>query len=304
MSAILLKALGFILIILLGYTLRIRGVVKKEDSGMFSGIVMNVTLPCALLSSASSISLGRGFFLPILLAILMNLVMDFVGYWTARHQDAVGQGTGLVQISGYNIGTFSLPFIQAFFPAAYLAPVMLFDSGNAIMVVGGNYTLATLLNKDKESMSIFAILRKLFGSIPFVVYLLSFLLAAIGIRLPQSLLDMAAIAGDANPFLAMLILGILLDFRLEKQEWGRLFQLLFIRLTMSSLAALCVYYFLPLPLLVRQMLVICLFSPISGLAPVFALKLGSRSSEAANINSLTILATIPIMIGLVLLFAN
>ena len=303
MGEILVRALGFISIIALGYFLKVKGIVKREDAKVLSTIVMNVTLPAALLTSASALTLNSGILIPLLLGFVMNLIMDWVGYWEARDRDLVAKSAGMVQISGYNIGTFTLPFVQAFFPAAYLVPVILFDTSNALMVLGGNFTLAANLNRKQEAMSLGDILRNLFGSIPFAVYLVTFLLAALGLQVPQPILSITNIAANANPFLAMLMLGIMIDLRLQKQDIVDLFRLLGLRLLVSFLAALPFYYLLPVPLVVRQMLIICVFSPISVVAPVYAMRLGSTSSQAANLNSLCILSNLLIMTLLVLIFS-
>lgn len=303
MGDILIKATGFVLVMILGYTLRIKGVVEKADARIFSTIIMNVTLPCALLLSASSIRLTSGMLWPLLLGVGMNLLMDGVGYLSGHGRGKIARSAAVVQISGYNIGTFSLPFVQTFFPASHLLSVLLFDAGNAVMVLGGNYLVGAQVTK-KVPMTPVDIVRNLFGSVPFMVYLVAFGLAAVNVAIPPGILSIASIAAQANPFLAMLMLGLLIDFRLKKREWGRLLYLLALRIGVSSLASLLIYLFLPLPLVVRQMLILCIFSPISVVAPVYALKLGSKTSEAANLNSLTIIATLPIMIGLVLWFVG
>lgn len=81
MEEILIRALGFISIIALGYFLKLKGVVKREDAKVLSTIVMNVTLPAALLTSASALTLDSGILIPLLLGFVMNLIMDWVGYW-------------------------------------------------------------------------------------------------------------------------------------------------------------------------------------------------------------------------------
>ena len=303
MGEVLIRALGFIFIIALGYFLKIKGVVKREDAKVLSTIVMNITLPSALLTSASAIKLDAGVFIPLLLGFVMNLVMDWVGYWEARNRGIGAKSVGLVQISGYNIGTFTLPFVQAFFPAAYLVPVILFDTSNALMVLGGNFTIAANLNRKQEAMSIADIFRNLFGSIPFAVYLVAFLLAALGLQIPQPILSITSIAANANPFMAMLMLGIMVDLNLQKQDLLDLLRLLGLRLSISLLAALGFYFFLPVSMVFRQMLIICVFSPISVVAPVYAMRLGSTSSQAANLNSLCILSNLFIMTFLVLMFS-
>ena len=304
MSDILIRALSFIICIGLGYFLRLRGTVTKENAAVFSKVVMNITLPAAILASASTLSFSATMWLPLLLGFLMNIVMDAIGVFEARKASRVNRGAGLVQISGYNIGTFTLPFIQAFFPTSYLATALLFDTGNALMVLGGNYTLAASAVVHKGKVDIGFILKNLFSSIPFAIYMLSFFLTALGLSFPSPVISLIQIAADANPFLAMLMLGMMMDFRLQKGELTRLCKLLTIRLGANALIAIALYIFLLVPLIMRQMLVICLMSPISIVAPVYALKLGSDKAEAANLNSLCILASLAIMTGLIVLFAH
>lgn len=304
MGEILIRAMGFITIIALGYFLKLKRIVKREDAKVLSAIVMNVTLPAALLTSASEVQLDSGIVIPLVLGFAMNLVMDWVGYWEARNRGIIAKSAGMVQISGYNIGTFTLSFVQAFFPAAYLVPVILFDTSNALMVLGGNFTIAANLNRQKEAMSLGDIFRNLFGSVPFAVYLVTFVFAALGLRIPQSVLSITNIAANANPFMAMLMLGMMIELKLHKQEILALFRLLGLRLLVSFLAALAFYFLLPVPMVMRQMLIICVFSPISVVAPVYAMRLGSTTSQAANLNSLSILSNLFIMTILVLLFGS
>ena len=49
--SILSRAVGFLLIIYLGYFLKYRQVFMREDGAKLSVILMNVTLPCSILSS-------------------------------------------------------------------------------------------------------------------------------------------------------------------------------------------------------------------------------------------------------------
>ncbi|WP_155962898.1 AEC family transporter [Streptococcus ruminantium] len=303
MAEILIRALGFLLVIALGYMLKLRKVVRREDAGIFSAIVMNVTLPCTILVSASSVQLGEGLLIPLLFGFAMNLVMDGIGYWEARGRGSRIQSIGLVQISGYNIGTFILPFVQAFFPVSYPVPVLLFDAGNALMVLGGNYTLAVGLDSEREKMRIASIVRNLFGSIPFAVYLPPFTFSSLNLQIPSRILSITPIAASANPFLAMLMLGILFDLKLDRKKIGRLIYLLCLRLCINILIGSIFYFLLPIDRMMKIMLLICLASPISVMSPVYALKLGSYSAEPANLNSLSILVSLVLMMLLIFMFA-
>ncbi|HFI0408924.1 TPA: AEC family transporter [Streptococcus suis] len=262
---------------------------------------MNVTLPASLFIASSTAQVSLSLYLPFLLGILCNLLLNLVGYWEAKHSGHQAS-VGLMQLSGYNIGTFTLPFVQAFFPASSLLSVIVFDAGNAIMVLGGNYSIATGIDVEKEGMTVTSFLKNISRSIPLMVYLVSLLLASLSIQLPKEILSTLTIASNANPFLAMLMLGILLDLKLNWKEIGRLSYLLFLRVGANILMGALIYFLLPIEQSMKMMLLVCLASPISVMSPIYALKLGSRSAEPANVNSLSILVSLAVMVLLIFLF--
>ena len=51
MLVVLSKAIAFVLIILIGYICKRRGVFAPTDYQLVSKIVLNITLPCAVISS-------------------------------------------------------------------------------------------------------------------------------------------------------------------------------------------------------------------------------------------------------------
>ncbi|HEM5122064.1 TPA: transporter [Streptococcus suis] len=292
---IIARALGFIFVIGLGYTLKVKGIVRREDATIFSSLVMNITLPVSLLVASATAQVSIDLYVTFILGILCNLFLDMVGYWEAKKS---GQQTsiGLMQLSGYNIGTFTLPFVQAFFPLSSLLSV------NAIMVLGGNYSIAAGVDEEQERMTAATFIKSLSRSVPLVVYLVSLSLAICSIKLPRELISALTIASNANPFLAMLMLGILLDLKLNWKEISRLAYLLSLRLGANILIAGVIYFLLPIDKTMKIMLLVCLVSPISVMSPIYALKLGSRSAEPANVNSLSILVSLVMMVLLIFLF--
>ena len=58
MLEVLIKSLTFILIIVIAYSLKQIKVLKKEDANVLATIIRNITLPCALLTSANGIELN------------------------------------------------------------------------------------------------------------------------------------------------------------------------------------------------------------------------------------------------------
>ena len=54
MHDIIVRAVSFFLIVLLAYALKRAGVFTRNDGFVLSRVVMNITLPCAIITSFSS----------------------------------------------------------------------------------------------------------------------------------------------------------------------------------------------------------------------------------------------------------
>ncbi|EMF50334.1 AEC family transporter [Streptococcus parauberis] len=302
MLTILIKASSFVLVVCLGYFFKKRGLISLQEGHALSKIVMTVTLPCALLLSAKSITLSRFLLIPLGLALLANGLMLALGYIRGRKAEPLSKTQNVIQLSGFNIGNFAFPFVQSFFPVSYLMYVILFDTGNAIMVFGGNYAVASLFSPGSEKLTVGAFLKKLLHSVPFVTYLICFVLSILQWHLPGPILTIAKVGADANPFLAMFVLGVMVDLKFNRQALQELGQLLGLRLFGSGLMVALVTL-LPLDMVVKQMLTICLLAPIAVVTPLYAQELGIKSSVPATVNSLTILSSIVLITIFLLSFA-
>lgn len=133
MLEVLIKSLTFILIIVIAYCLKQIKVLKKEDANVLATIIMNITLPCALLTSANGIELNGVIIILIVIGILTNVIMIMIGYFATQHEDNCLKASFMINTSGYNIGNFVLPFVQSFFPGLGVVYLCSFDIGNALM---------------------------------------------------------------------------------------------------------------------------------------------------------------------------
>ncbi|MFR7591310.1 MAG: AEC family transporter [Longibaculum sp.] len=303
MLDILIKALGFILIIVIGFLLKSKGICKREHGQFLSTIIMNITLPCALLSSINNLEITPILLITLLIGFLGNIITNIAGYIITPHEKPIDRALTMINTSGYNIGTFTLPFVQSFFPASAIAYVCLFDTGNALMCLGGTFTAASTVVSSDEKPSFQSIIKKLFSSIPFCTYIVLFFLSLFHITIPKQILSVTSIAGNANAFLAMLMIGILLEVKLDFSQIKTIKKIIFTRYSLSFLLSIIVYFLLPLDIVVRKMIVLCLFAPVSAVAPVFSSKLGSSSPVPAAVNSISIIISIVALTSLILLFA-
>ncbi len=106
MFDVFITSFTFVLIIVIAYTLKKWKVLKKQDANILATIIMNVTLPCALLTSANGISLDITIIILIIIGILSNVLMIVVGYIASRKERPILKGTYMINVSGYNIGNF------------------------------------------------------------------------------------------------------------------------------------------------------------------------------------------------------
>ena len=300
MIDILIKAGGFILIIMLGFALKTKGVCTREHGSFLSTIIMNITLPCSLLSSINNLEITPILLVALACGFLGNVITNLSGYLIQKKESPMTRALSMINSSGYNIGTFTLPFVQSFFPSNLIGYVCLFDTGNALMCLGGTYSAASTVVANEEKQSFKTVAKKLFSSIPFCTYIILFFLSLFHIAIPTQILTVTSITGNANAFLAMLMIGILLEIKLDLSQIRLIKKILLNRYAVTLGLSLFVYFILPIDLTVKKMIILCLCSPISAVAPVFSNRLGSRSPVPSAINSLSIIISIFIMTILIL----
>ncbi|MFR4007990.1 MAG: hypothetical protein ACLT0Y_00750 [Christensenellales bacterium] len=80
-----------------------------------------------------------------------NLLFIGIGLLISR-KDRETQAFYMLNCSGYNIGAFTMPFVQNFLGTFSMVITCLFDMGNAVMCTGGTFALTGLRqNGENES---------------------------------------------------------------------------------------------------------------------------------------------------------
>lgn len=301
MFDVLIKSLTFVLIIVIAYSLKKAKVLKKEDANVLATIIMNITLPCALLTSANGIELDVTILILIAVGIITNVVMIFIGYIASMKENNKMKGAYMINTSGYNIGNFVLPFVQSFFPGMGVVYLCSFDIGNALMGLGITYAAADHVASGENHFDIKELFKKLFSSIPFDVYVLIFILAIFKLQIPTPILTIASTIGAGNSFLAMLMIGLMLEIQVSSREAKNVFKILGLRV-IGTVMISAVTFFLPLPLLAKQILIMAYCAPLSTVSAVFTKRIGYQGDMSATANSLSILLSIVCMVVLLLIF--
>ena len=296
MLIVLSKALAFVLIILIGYMCKRRGVFAPTDYQLVSKIVLNITLPCAVISSFAHFQLDLSLLAAVALGLSGNCVMLFVALMLTRRETLAAKIFYIFSLAGYNIGCFTLPFAQAFLTPFAVVALCMFDVGNSIMCTGMTYALTASCigyadgHKDRFSMK--SIAEKLLHSAPFVVYISMLMLALAGVQFPKSVYTFTDIVGAANPFLSMLMIGMMFEIKLDKQAMGYVKELFSVRYLISLACAGAFIYFAPFKQEVNYVIALAFMAPCTIIGPIFVEKLGGNVQLASLFNSMTIITSV------------
>ena len=301
MAEILMKAGSFIAIIILGYVLRRRGFFKEEDFYVLSRIVLKITLPAAIVTNFTGIDMKPSMLLMSLLGLGGGIILTGMAFLISAGKNGEEKAFNIINLTGYNIGNFTMPFAQSFLGPLGVVATSLFDSGNALVCLGGTYSVAVMAKGEKGKFSIMPIIKTLLSSVPFDAYLLMTVLSLLHLSLPAPMVSFTGIIANGNAFMAMLMLGVGFKMTLDKSRMGKIIQILFIRYSVSIALAAAFYFLLPFELEYRQALAILALSPIASAAPAFTGDLDGDIGLASAVNSISIVISLVLITGTLLL---
>ena len=290
MQEILIRAGSFVAIIVLGYILRQTGFFTEAAFPVLSKIVLKITLPAAIIMSFSGKELDSSLVTLALVGLGAAALPAALGFLLNRGSRG-RQAMEMVNLGGYNIGNFTLPFVQSFLGSAGVIATSLFDVGNAAVCLGGAYSLAVLV-KEGKGFSLKKLLLTLLKSIPFLCYVIMTVLGLLELRLPGPVLSWVGILSNANTFLAMLMIGVGLRLQFDRTQIGRVVRLLAVRYLVAVVLALVFWFLLPYDLSVRRTLIILVFSPVPASVPAFTGELKEDVGLASAANSFSIIISI------------
>lgn len=299
MLDILTRAGCFVAIIVMGYVLRKINFFGEEAFKVLSKIVLKITLPAAIVTSFAGKDIDPSMFALALIGLGGGVIYMMMGYLLNVRAGKERQAFEILNTSGYNIGNFTLPFVQSFLGPVGVITTSLFDMGNACVCLGGAYSIASIV-KGNGKFALKTILKSLTKSVAFDCYIVLAIMSFANIPIPSAVVSFAEIIGNANAFAAMLMIGVGFKLSGEKSQIGMIIRILVVRYGIALAIALGCYFVLPLPLEIRQALVLLAFSPIASAAPAFTEELKGDVGLSSAVNSISIVCSI-IFIVLILL---
>lgn len=300
MLEILIRAGCFVAIIILGYTLRKVGFFGEDAFGVLAKVTIKITLPASIVYSFSGKEIEPSMLVIALLGLGCGAVYMAVAWVLNRRAGRERQAFEMLNVSGYNIGNFTLPFVQSFLGPMGVITTSLFDTGNACICLGGSYSVASIV-KDNNGFSVKRILKALVKSVPFDCYVIMITLNLLHLSLPSPVISFAEIIANANAFVALFMIGIGFKLSGDRRQIGSIMRILAVRYGLAILFALGFYYLLPFSLEVRKTLMILVFAPIASAAPAFTEELKGDTGLASAVNSMSIVISIVCIVSILLI---
>lgn len=297
MLDILTRAGCFVAIIVLGHILRRTGFFGPETFGVLSKIVMKITLPAAILASAAGKPIDAGMLTIALLGLAGGVVYIAIAAIITCRGTRQQKAYFIQNLPGYNVGTFALPFTQSFLGPVGVLTSSIFDLGNAFICFGGAFSVARAV-KEGGKADFRRVLTAPLTSLPFLTYAVMAALNLNHLTPPKVIVSFAEILGGANAFLAMLMIGVGLNLKIDRSKLGIMAKVLLLRFGVAAVLAFGCYSLLPFALEIRQTLVILLLSPFTSTVPVYTAELGEDVGLASAINSVSIVTSICIIVAL------
>ena len=300
MQEILIKAGCYIAIILLGYILRQKGFFGPEAFGVLSKVVIKITLPAAIVASSAGKPIDASLLAISALGFGGGLLYMLAGWLSSRKLSRSQQAFTVLNLPGYNIGTFALPFTQEFLGPAGVLTTSLFDVGNSFICLGGAFGVARSV-KEGGKPDFLRVVKSLFSSVPFLSHVIMMTLNLLHLNVPGPIVSFAGILGNANAFLAMLMIGVGFRLSSERSQITAVVRILSLRYGIGLALAAAFYFLLPFDLQVRQTLALLAVSPIGSAVPVFTAELKEDVGLSSAINSIAIIVSIVLMVAMLLI---
>ena len=294
------KPMSYVLVIMLGYLLKRAGFFGKDDHRLMSKIMVNITLPCTIIQAFDGFERDAKMFIIVGIGFICAFMPILLMYLTTGRVEKRLRAYRMLNIGGYNIGCFSLPLVQAFFGNTGVVAACMFDTGNAIMMTGGAYAMTSTLLRTggEERESVGDVLLKFVKSLPFDAYMMMIFLAALGVKIPSVVFTLTRPAGQANAFVAMLMIGMMFEPAGDRALLRETARELVWRYLFAAASAALVFLCTPFELVVRQTLCIVCFAPLSSLAPIYTDRCHSDTALASFTNSVSIAVSLIVMLAL------
>jgi malate permease and related proteins len=295
--------LYIIIIIAFGYLLKRLNILQEKDGEVISKIIFKITLPALVLVTFDSVKIETSLILLPVIVLVYGIITALLGLLFFKNEERELKGSLLMLSSGFNVGLFAFPLVYAIWGIKGLTYFSMFDVGASFVVFGISFILGSYFSAEGLTLNPLEILKKLCRSIPLMTYIIASILNFSHIQLPDTIINVASTISGANIPLSLLLLGLFLNFKFDKQFIKPMLKFLTFRYGLGLTVGLVLYSILPYDIMLRSTILIGLLLPVAASALTFAVEFRYSSTSTrfiATMSNITILVSIVILY----IFAN
>jgi len=283
------ESLPVISLVMVGYFLKRIHVIRSEDGPLLSRLILTVTLPAVIFLSVSRadvdpLSLGLLALFSFLISLSLRLLSGRLTTWLKLEPSIAG-----VIILGsmvMNLGTFLFPVIQTVYGQEGASRLAAFDIGNSFMASGYGFYIASCYG-DKSPCGVANSFKKV-AALPILwAVILGLIVNLTGIVLPEFLVKVLSPVSAANTPLAMIALGVFVNFKFPR--WKLMALTVFLRMGIGFLLGQAIVLLFNLQGLDRVIVTMGSAVPIGMVPLVYASSEGLDTEFAAACISLSII---------------
>ena len=236
-----------------------------------------------------------------LLGLVFGCIGMASGYLMHLRGTKEEKAFAMVNYSVYNIGNFTMPFVQSFMGPVGVITTSLFDVGNAVVCLGGSASVADVVRKGGR-LSLGKLLRAMGRSVSFITYVTMTVLTLCRVTLPATLLQWVSIPANANVFLSMLMIGVGFSGVQNAGQWRALRRFFVGRYGLAVLLAVACWFVLPFDAEIRRTLMVLVFAPVASSNLPFTREIEGDVGLASTMNSIScVVSTVLIVVMLSIL---
>jgi predicted permease len=294
--------LSILIMIIIGYFLTYKKLFDESTSKLFSKLVVNLSLPCLIISDLTSTftkQMLSGTYKGIILAFVVILVTYFLGYLFSLLLKVSSKRRGIfcALFAFSNTVFIGLPVNLALFGNSSLPYVLLYYLGNTTLFwTLGLYVIKRSVNSKEDKVSLFQNIKKL-CSPPLIAIFFALLFIVFEIKLPEFILSTCKYIGGLTTPLSLMFIGIVMfsvnfrDIHFDKETSV----LIFGKLLLSPLLVYLILGFLSFPTLEKNVFIIQSSLPVMTQIAITAKRYDSDFEFA------TIMVTLTTILSMVLI---
>lgn len=277
------------LIIALGYTFKKLNIIKEDDGDGMSRLIFNITLPSLIIVTFNSIKIDSSLILIAMISMVFGFFMSALGIFIFRKEPGKLRGTFSMLVPAFNVGLFAYPIVESIWGSKALKYFGMFDMGNSIITFGACYLIAAYFSSSEVKIEPKDILKKLLTSIPLMSYIVTLAINLAGFHYPSAIISICSTLSKANMPLSLLLLGICLNFSIDKTYYKNMLKVLLVRYGVGLAIGILLFSILPYNSLFRYTLLIGLTLPLAMAVVPYSVQFGYDKRLVGTVCSISII---------------